>query len=96
MGICQNIGLLENDGKLNICQCIGKDREVLPSSPTRGRLNFATIQGKNEKTTADDLVIERIASTYFDGPRNHDLISINGMKFFLKMILNERKFLNMI
>ena len=54
MGICQNIGLLENDGKLNICQCIGKDRKVLPragSTRTRGRLNFATIQGKNEKTT---------------------------------------------
>ena len=28
-------------------------------------------------------------STYFDGPRNHDLISINGMKFFLKMILRK-------
>ena len=66
MGICQNIGLLENDGKLNICQCIRKDRKVLPRAGlTQNPWAFEFCHNSRKKWENDsDDWLENERSTY--------------------------------
>lgn len=78
MGICQNIGLLENDGKLNICQCIRKDRKVLPRAGlTQNPWAFEFCHNSRKKWENDsDDWLENERSTYLKFQYHESILGI--------------------